>query len=1050
MQKIPSAQRIWLGRSSEMSELLAGIAALASGRGSVFLLTGEAGIGKTRLADEAGRAAAERGVAVHWGRAWEAGGAPAYWPFIQALRTMPGDGAALLAARASTPVERFELFESVGAFLREAAATPRLLVLDDLHAADPSSLSLLHFVVRDLRARPLMIIGTYREAEARIAPEIGRLLALVAREATVLPLPRLGREDIAAFVSQATGAAPSNERLAAIVEQTEGNPLFLRELLQLHGGELRRTEGIREVVRARLALLPAESRSALEAAAAIGREFEVEPLARVIGCTEVDVRSLLEPAADAGIVEAILTPPRWRFTHVLLREGLYDAIAAERRSALHRAAAEALRKEDRPSELAIVAHHLLRAVPLVSARDAAVAAIAAAQAAMNVLAFEDARALFTSADKLLEGAAGDERMRFDALYGIGHSFMRAGEVDEGKRAFARAAALARSVSASDLLARAALGAAYEHSPDVRDDAMVAALEEALAALPEGDGALRAACMAQLAGRRQLEPDPAPQLALVREAVAMARRVGDRDALRATLTAATSAMALADPKERELLDREVLGLALAAGDERVAQRSHMLLGADLICQGDLEGATQHMRASEAILEKLPHNRFRWLIAAQHAIEALVRGRLDEALRDFAEAEAAMAHDESRGSALVGAALSVACVVERYDDAAALETRTRAAFAAAGHELGVCLGEMFIAKLHARAGNRERTAAQLAAVAALPIFHAIREPSWLALLAEACLLASDAPLAERLHAALLPQRERFLFLGPLSGCVEPPVSRQLGLAAQALGRHDDAVRDLDDALGRTERAGMRAHLARLRFELADALVARAADGDRDRAASLASSARALATELGQAGLLRRFGDGPSEAVESRSSESSPARPHFTIARQGESWCVQHGERTAMFRDGRGMQLLALLVQNRGRELHVLELSARDEGAVDTGDAGPLLDAPAVCEYRDRLLALREELEEAEQWADKGRAEKLKGEHDALTSELARAVGLGGKERRAGGAAERARTAVQKRVREAIRRIETELPELGRHLDQTVRTGAFCGYLPDGRAR
>src|SRR5690349_11521450 len=119
MGKITSAKRIWLGRSSEMSELEAGIADLDTGRGSLFLLTGEPGIGKTRLADEAGRAAAARGVTVHWGRAWEAGGAPSYWPFIQALRTMPGDGGALLTARADTPPERFHLFESIDAFLRE-------------------------------------------------------------------------------------------------------------------------------------------------------------------------------------------------------------------------------------------------------------------------------------------------------------------------------------------------------------------------------------------------------------------------------------------------------------------------------------------------------------------------------------------------------------------------------------------------------------------------------------------------------------------------------------------------------------------------------------------------------------------------------------------------------------------------------------------------------------------------------------------------------------------------------------------------------------------
>jgi hypothetical protein len=112
--------------------------------------------------------------------------------------------------------------------------------------------------------------------------------------------------------------------------------------------------------------------------------------------------------------------------------------------------------------------------------------------------------------------------------------------------------------------------------------------------------------------------------------------------------------------------------------------------------------------------------------------------------------------------------------------------------------------------------------------------------------------------------------------------------------------------------------------------------------------------------------------------------------------------------------------------------------------------VLDPRAVHDYRHRLLDLREELEEAERLSDTARAEKARAEMEFLTHELASAVGLGGRERRTGHAAERARTAVQKRLRETLRRIEHELPELGRHLDQTIHTGVFCAYLPDGRRR
>ena len=135
--------------------------------------------------------------------------------------------------------------------------------------------------------------------------------------------------------------------------------------------------------------------------------------------------------------------------------------------------------------------------------------------------------------------------------------------------------------------------------------------------------------------------------------------------------------------------------------------------------------------------------------------------------------------------------------------------------------------------------------------------------------------------------------------------------------------------------------------------------------------------------------------------------------------------------------------------GQEFHVLQLVSPGDEVGDAGDAGAVLDAEAVQSYRRRLLDLRDELEEAEARADTGHAEVAREEIDHLTQELARAVGLGGRARRTGGAAERARTAVQKRLRGAIRRIEEELPELGRHLDQTIHTGTFCGYHPEGRS-
>jgi hypothetical protein len=146
--------------------------------------------------------------------------------------------------------------------------------------------------------------------------------------------------------------------------------------------------------------------------------------------------------------------------------------------------------------------------------------------------------------------------------------------------------------------------------------------------------------------------------------------------------------------------------------------------------------------------------------------------------------------------------------------------------------------------------------------------------------------------------------------------------------------------------------------------------------------------------------------------------------------------------------GMRLLELLVSSPGRERHVLELIGSDGAQVDRGDAGELLDQRAIADYRRRLEDLRETAREAEAFGDLARRAKAEAEIEVLGDELARGVGLGGRGRRAGAAAERARINVQRRLRDAIQRIESELPELGRHLAWAVKTGVFCSYSPDRR--
>jgi len=1009
-----------LGRGHELAVLEGGLDDLSAGRGALYLIVGEPGIGKTRLADEAARAAAARSVPVRWGRAWEVGGAPPFWPFIQVLR---GLGEELPASR-----DRFELFDRVVQTIHRAA--PLVLVLDDLHAADRSSLELLHFLARDLRDHHVLVLGTYREAEARLATEVGRALTRIAREATVLPLRRLDRGEVADFVAEVTGAAAPADRIDALLRRTEGNPLFLGELLRLRQDTGRVPDGIHEVVRARLALLPEAARAALEVAAVVGREFAPGDVAALTGTRATEA---IAAAADAGLVESI-EGGRWRFTHVLLREGLHDDLPAARRRALHHAAGRlaGLPRSD-------VAHHLLAAIPDVPIAEAVDAAAAAADDAMAALAFEDACALRARTVALLDGVDGESHRRFDALLGLGIARIHAAELAMGKDACHRAAALARDLGDGERFARAVLAMTFEFTPGLRDQPTVDLLEEALAGLPPGDGALRARCMGQLAAERQPEPDPEEAFALARDAVAMARRVDDPGALRATLGTAAMAMLISGhPRERRQLNAEIL--ALATGDRMAAMRAHLFLASALAQLGELDDSDAEFRAYDAAWPEFRHPRFGWVTLAMAAVRALRDGRLDDAARLTRDTDASSEPDESRGASTVALPIAVARAVDRGDaDVTAIEASVRARLGPPASLVG-CFAELLIAHLHGR--DRIRATAQLATVRAHPRFATLADPTWLVFAAEACHQAGDVALAARIYDGLAPRAAWFCTLGPLGPFLEPPYARQLGLLALTLGRVDAAVAHLDDALVRTERAGLRAQLARLRVELAGALVARGGPGDRARADTLRDQARALAAELDQRALLASLGDGRAAVA---------AIPSFALVREGDAWAVSSGNRTVRLRDSRGLQVLAQLIGSPGVELHVLQLvSPDDDGGRDRGDAGELIDAAAIQRYRARLLELREDLEEAEAFADAGRAARARSEIDALTEELARGVGLGGRARRAGNPAERARTAVQKRLRGAIDRIADALPELAHHLEQTIRTGVFCGYLPEGRRR
>ena len=341
-----------------------------------------------------------------------------------------------------------------------------------------------------------------------------------------------------------------------------------------------------------------------------------------------------------------------------------------------------------------------------------------------------------------------------------------------------------------------------------------------------------------------------------------------------------------------------------------------------------------------------------------------------------------------------------------------------------------------------------------------------------LAEVAWFLHDAGRGAVLHALLLPYRGLVVdTLETSTGAVD----RYLGLAALTAGDLETAELHLRDALDLNARIGAHPWAARTQADLAALLLARDQPGDRDQAAELLAAALGTASRLGMTAFAERAGDVLARVGGDghlRRARPQPAGAADGVAswsvfrREGEYWSIAFAGQGFRLKDVRGLHYLAYLLRNPGREFHVLDLAAagqavqaggprtspaRDDGLhpARPSDVGPILDERAKTAYRARLRELEEDLAEATSWADPVRAARARQEMQFLTGQLAAAVGLRGRDRTAGSAAERARVNITKAVKTALARIRAHSPALAGHLDATIHTGTFCSYTPDPRA-
>jgi class 3 adenylate cyclase len=500
---MPAPADPFVGRQRELEVLRGAFEQACSGHGRIVMLAGEPGIGKTRTAQELAGHAAQREAAVLWGRCHEESGAPPYWPWVQvirgSLRDADPDLLAGLGAGASDiadivpeirdllpglersaplgdPSEaRFRMFESIRQLLASLCRRRTLLmVLDDVHWADAPSLRLLEFLAPELGSNRLLLVGTYRATELSRRHPLSNTLGALARvpHFARINLTGLSAEEVQAFIATAGTTAPVG-LAKALYDQTEGNPLFLREIVRfleqrgaLGAGlepekgtlppAIRIPEGVTEVIGRRLNFLSAGCNEVLAVASVIGRDFAWEVLLRAAAPLSEDMLlEALDEAVAAHIVEETAAG-RYQFTHNLIRMTLYDELRIARRRQFHRAvgnAIEAVYRADLDPLLPELARHFQAAGNDAQSDRAIDYAVRAGRRADALLAFEDAVQFFqTALDAIEQRPEPDDATRCQLLFMLGEAQRKSNDFADALTTFAETAKAARTMGLPEVLA----------------------------------------------------------------------------------------------------------------------------------------------------------------------------------------------------------------------------------------------------------------------------------------------------------------------------------------------------------------------------------------------------------------------------------------------------------------------------------------------------------------------------------------------------------------------------------------------------------------------
>jgi class 3 adenylate cyclase len=915
----------FFGRHAELEQLKAKVDQTVSGSGALVMVVGEPGIGKTRLTEELAVYARLRGAQVLLGHCYEGEGTIPYLPFVESFRTYLrgrdddvlreelGEGAPEVATLVSeirqrfpdlpesppaeSDAERLRLFSSVSGFLENASRThPIVLVLDDIHWADKPSLLLMQYLARRVAGARLLVVATYRDVELDRTHPLSEVVATLRRERSYerVLLRGLPESAIQEMLASAAGGDADTEGAeariafaAALYQETEGNPFFVREVLShlIEEGKLYREEGrwranvtsvsdlgipegVREVVGRRLTRLSEGCNEMLTLASAMTHGFDWPALVAISDQDDGTLLTHLEEALKAQVIRELSGERQgsYDFSHALIRQTLYGELSTPRRVLLHRRIAQALEglyESDPEPHLAELAHHFFQAAPGGDVARAVDYGVRAGDRAAALLAHEEAAGHYERALQAYDlGNARDPARRYERSLAIGLGYSRGGTNDRALPALEQAAELADELGDSERMATAVLelADATGRGPKFGQRTEIPFIDRALERLDPGDSALRSRLLsawvqATWPGRT---PQDVPELqARSTESVEMARRIGDAQAEARALGVLHHSLFGPENTPRRIgIATEWVAAAERAKVPEGLCYARLFQVTNLAEMGEMDEverlipiASQAMAALREPLydgiratwrAMLLQARGRYAEAEPHVFEMIpIAQRIQEA--GFEGVAMALLYDLRRGQGRLGE-LEAGLTAYLH----LLEERGYPRHARLVTEVGLSL--MY---LETDRPEQAREWLERLTVEEIPgIRQNINAIPTLALAGDVCWHIGDRRRAELLYEVLLPYAERNIIIG-FTGLMAGSASYGLGMLAGTLERWDDSERHFQEAIRFDDRAGLRPWAARARREYSRMLKNRGRPEDAARALELVNEAVSTFDELGMQG-------------------------------------------------------------------------------------------------------------------------------------------------------------------------------------------------------